>query len=102
MKQALIYVRVSTDEQAKEGQSIETQIKLCQRHADGNGITVVETYKDEGAKKAPLSRKQAALIKRKEKEKIQQDINALKDRINKRLAEDKEKAFHERIKKILN
>ena len=63
---------------------------------------LAETYKDEGAKKAPLSRKQAALIKRKEKEKIQQEIKALKDRINKRLAEDKEKAFHERIKKILN
>ncbi len=56
MKQALIYVRVSTDEQAKEGQSIETQIKLCQRHADGNGITVVETYRDEGKSGSTMNR----------------------------------------------
>jgi len=48
MKKALIYSRVSTDEQAKEGQSIEAQIKLCRAYAKDNQITVVDVFKDEG------------------------------------------------------
>ena len=30
MKKAVIYIRVSTEEQAKHGFSIETQLKTCQ------------------------------------------------------------------------
>jgi site-specific DNA recombinase len=56
MKKALTYARVSTDEQAKEGQSIEAQIKLCQRHADANGMNIVEVYKDEGKSGSNMSR----------------------------------------------
>ena len=48
MKKGLIYCRVSTTEQAKEGQSIETQIKLCKGYAKENKIHIVKTYKDEG------------------------------------------------------
>jgi len=34
MKKALIYARVSTDEQAQEGMSIDTQINRCTRWAE--------------------------------------------------------------------
>lgn len=48
MKNALIYARVSTDEQAREGQSIESQIKLCSDYAKQHSIVVLESITDEG------------------------------------------------------
>lgn len=48
MKQGLIYSRVSTEDQAKEGQSIEAQIKLCRSYAAENDIHIGEIFKDEG------------------------------------------------------
>jgi site-specific DNA recombinase len=50
MKLGLIYSRVSTDEQAKEGQSIDAQIKLCSVFIEQNGYTLAPDgiYKDEG------------------------------------------------------
>lgn len=50
MKLGLIYSRVSTDEQAKEGQSIDAQIKLCSIFIEQNGYTLAPDgiYKDEG------------------------------------------------------
>jgi len=50
MRKALIYVRVSTAEQAKEGQSISAQIKLCRNFAQENNISIAKNgvYKDEG------------------------------------------------------
>jgi len=50
MKVGLIYSRVSTDEQAKEGQSIEAQIKLCSAYIEQNGYVLAKNgvYKDEG------------------------------------------------------
>jgi DNA invertase Pin-like site-specific DNA recombinase len=50
MKLGLIYSRVSTDEQAKEGQSIDAQIKLCNAYMEQNGYTLASNgiYKDEG------------------------------------------------------
>lgn len=50
MKLGLIYSRVSTDEQAKEGQSIDAQIKLCSLFMEQNGFTIATEgiYKDEG------------------------------------------------------
>ena len=50
MKYGAIYVRVSTDEQAKEGYSIEAQIKAIKEYARKNNIYTDETYifKDEG------------------------------------------------------
>ena len=56
VKQALIYARVSTDEQAEEGQSIDTQIKLCQKWARENGFTIGGIYKDEGRSATNLNR----------------------------------------------
>ena len=50
MKIGLIYSRVSTDEQAKEGQSIDAQIKLCKVYMEQNGYIVAKDgiFKDEG------------------------------------------------------
>lgn len=50
MKLGLIYSRVSTDEQAKEGQSIDAQIKLCSLFMEQNEYTLATdgVYKDEG------------------------------------------------------
>lgn len=50
MKNGLIYARVSTEEQAKEGLSIEGQIKLCTQFAEQNDIEIVTDgiYTDQG------------------------------------------------------
>ncbi|MFZ2038940.1 MAG: recombinase family protein [Minisyncoccia bacterium] len=47
-KVAVIYCRVSTDEQAKEGLSIESQELTCRRKAEEEGYSVIEVIKDEG------------------------------------------------------
>lgn len=56
MKKALIYARVSTDEQAQEGMSIDTQINRCTRWADENGYAIVGIYKDEGKSATNMNR----------------------------------------------
>ena len=48
MKYGVIYVRVSTEEQAKEGFSINSQIMDLQEYAKENGIEIKHTFKDEG------------------------------------------------------
>lgn len=48
MKNALIYCRVSTEEQAKEGYSLDAQKKFCSRFAEHNGYTITGIYRDEG------------------------------------------------------
>src|SRR3989344_3389803 len=48
MNRALVYTRVSTDDQAEHGQSLEVQEKLCRKFAEGKGIEVVEIYADAG------------------------------------------------------
>lgn len=45
-KQAAIYSRVSTDEQAK-GYSLKTQIEACQAYAQERGYTVTATFSDD-------------------------------------------------------
>ena len=47
-KIAIIYCRVSTDEQAKEGLSIESQENTCRRKAEEEGYSILEVIKDEG------------------------------------------------------
>lgn len=56
MKNALIYSRVSTEEQAEEGKSIETQIKLCKKWAKDNDYQIQETYIDRGKSATTLNR----------------------------------------------
>ena len=45
-KQAVIYARVSSKEQEKEGFSIPAQLKLLKEYAATNGFTVVQEYVD--------------------------------------------------------
>ena len=56
MKKAFIYARVSTEEQAQEGKSIETQQKICFRWAKDNEYTVIDTFIDEGKSATTLNR----------------------------------------------
>ena len=51
--QAVIYARVSTKEQEKEGFSIDAQLKLLRDYASANGYAVLQEYVDvETAKRA--------------------------------------------------
>src|SRR5260370_5027363 len=52
-RQAVIYARVSSKEQEKEGFSIPAQLKLLKEYADANGFAVAQEYVDvETAKQA--------------------------------------------------
>ncbi|NTU74357.1 recombinase family protein, partial [Candidatus Roizmanbacteria bacterium] len=46
-KGAIIYVRVSSDEQV-DNYSLDTQIELCTKEAERRGYTVIEVFKEEG------------------------------------------------------
>lgn len=48
MKRAVIYVRVSTEEQAKHGYSLGQQAQECIDFADKNGYEVAEIFTEEG------------------------------------------------------
>lgn len=43
-----LYARVSTEEQVREGQSIETQLDKLTAYAKFQGWTNIETFADEG------------------------------------------------------
>lgn len=50
MKNAAVYIRVSTDEQAREGYSLDAQLKAIKRYAQNNDILIDSKYifSDEG------------------------------------------------------
>ena len=48
MKRAIIYARVSTERQADEGLSVESQIEACRRKAAELGAAVLHVYRDDG------------------------------------------------------
>jgi DNA invertase Pin-like site-specific DNA recombinase len=48
IKNAVIYCRVSTKEQAEEGNSLNTQEKICREYAVKNGFTVSEVFVEQG------------------------------------------------------
>lgn len=52
----VIYVRVSTQEQAKEGYSIQEQIDRLQKYCEAMGWTVVKVYTDPGYTGATMDR----------------------------------------------
>lgn len=56
MQQAFIYCRVSTEEQAREGYSLDAQEKLCVKFAQEHGYTVAGVYRDEGRSGTSLHR----------------------------------------------
>ncbi len=58
MKRAVIYVRVSTTEQAQGGYSIEAQLEACRRYAREQGWIVVREYRDAGESATTAARPQ--------------------------------------------
>jgi site-specific DNA recombinase len=46
MKTAVIYARVSTEDQAENGTSLDSQIERCKRYARENGAIVVQEYQE--------------------------------------------------------
>jgi len=57
-KRAAIYTRVSTEEQAERGFSLQTQEEACRRYCEERGWTVIEVYREEGVSGATLDRPQ--------------------------------------------
>lgn len=56
MHKALIYCRVSTEEQAEKGYSLDVQEKLCRSFALSDGYKAVGVYRDEGKSGTSLDR----------------------------------------------
>lgn len=56
MKRVVLYVRVSTEEQAEEGYSINGQIKVLEEYCERNKYQIINTYKDEGFSGKSLDR----------------------------------------------
>jgi len=48
MSKAIIYCRVSSDRQVKEGHGLQGQEQRCRSYAEAHGYDVVEVFKDEG------------------------------------------------------
>ncbi len=48
MKKCFIYIRVSTDKQAKEGASLDAQLTGCNRYAEEKNWRVLDTFIEEG------------------------------------------------------
>ena len=48
METAVAYIRVSSQRQVDEGGSLESQLKLVERHAATNGYQLVEIFREEG------------------------------------------------------
>lgn len=59
MKAAVLYIRVSTEEQAKLGFSIETQMNTCLEFAQREGYFIVKTFIEEGLSAKDLNRPEA-------------------------------------------
>ena len=53
---AVAYCRVSTDEQAKNGLSIETQEAVCKKAIKEDGLELLKVIKDEGKSAGTLKR----------------------------------------------
>src|SRR6266404_3499750 len=48
MPKAVIYCRVSSDRQVKEGHGLEGQERRCHKYAEEHGYPVVAVFRDEG------------------------------------------------------
>jgi site-specific DNA recombinase len=73
-KVAVIYCRVSTDKQAKQGLSMEEQARLCKEKAREEGYSVLEVIKDDGKSAGTLKR---AGMQRLMKLSVEKKINAV-------------------------
>jgi site-specific DNA recombinase len=54
MKQALIYTRVSSDQQAAFGYSLQTQLEACRQYAQQSGFTVAAEMTDDCSGSIPI------------------------------------------------
>lgn len=59
MKRALIYARVSTDEQADKGYSLPSQVEACRRYAALLGYEVIEVFSDDYSGATPIAERPA-------------------------------------------
>src|SRR3990167_2851567 len=55
-KRAVLYARVSSDEQAK-GYSLPTQLEACQKYAESAGYSVAATFQDDYTGTAPIEQR---------------------------------------------
>ena len=53
-KRAVLYARVSTDEQAEKGYSLPSQLEACRRYAEQNEMTVVAEFSDDYSGATPI------------------------------------------------
>jgi DNA invertase Pin-like site-specific DNA recombinase len=65
-----LYERVSTDEQAKFGFSIKTQVDALEEHCEKNGLKIVDHYADDGVSGGK------AAFKRPEMSRLLEDVKA--------------------------
>lgn len=56
MPNALIYCRVSTEEQAKKGYSLDAQEKICRSFAIDRGFSINKVFRDEGKSATTINR----------------------------------------------
>lgn len=55
---AVVYLRVSTDEQAESGAGLDAQLHACRLHAERAGLAVAGPFRDEGVSgAAPIDRR---------------------------------------------
>lgn len=59
MRNCYIYCRVSTEEQADKGYSLDAQEKLCRDFAERNGYNVTSVYREEGKSATSLDKRSA-------------------------------------------
>src|SRR5206468_1433669 len=57
MPKAVIYCRVSSDRQVKEGHGLDGQELRCKRYAEQHGYEVVGVFRDEGVSGGVIDRK---------------------------------------------
>lgn len=55
-KAAVVYLRVSSDNQVREGHGIEGQLLACRKRAEKNSVHILETFQDEAISGARLDR----------------------------------------------
>jgi site-specific DNA recombinase len=56
-RRAVIYARVSTDEQAAKGYSLPTQIEACEKYARDHGFEVADIFQDDYTGTTPIEQR---------------------------------------------
>lgn len=56
MQRAVVYLRVSTDEQAESGLGLESQLSACRAAAERLGLAIASIHEDDVSGGLPLDR----------------------------------------------